>query len=89
MELAARAESSPSLRRSSMRRSVVQVKANPELKSVVISGANALPQRSIEDAFRDQYGKTLNFSTFNAALSQLNSLYRQFASKCLQASSLL
>lgn len=50
-----------------------QVTANPELRGVVVSGANALPQRVVTDAFRHQHGKTLNFTTFNAALNHLNS----------------
>jgi hypothetical protein len=49
-----------------------QVTANPELKGVVLSGASALPQRIIEDAFQPQYGKTLNFKNFNGALMRLN-----------------
>ncbi len=46
--------------------------ANPELRGVVVSGANVLPQRVIQDAFRAQHGRTLNFSEFSAALKRLN-----------------
>ena len=49
--------------------------ANPELKGLVLSGGSALPQRIIEDAFQPQYGKTLNFKTFNGALMRLNNWY--------------
>lgn len=52
---------------------MVQLEANPELRGVVSSGANVLPQAVIEDAFSDQYGKTLNFRSFQKALSKLNS----------------
>lgn len=52
-----------------------QVTANPELRGVVVSGANVLPQRVIQDAFRSQHGRTLNFSDFSAALKRLNRWY--------------
>ena len=50
-----------------------QLEANPELRGVVSSGANVLPQAVIEEAFADQYGKTLNFRNFRGALAKLNS----------------
>ena len=52
-----------------------QVTANPELRGVRASGANVLPQRVIEDAFRAQYGHTLNFGAFSTALKRLNGWY--------------
>ena len=50
-----------------------QLEANPELRGVVSSGANVLPQAVIEEAFSDQYGRTLNFRDFQKALGKLNS----------------
>ena len=58
-------------------RVIIEVNANPELRGVVTLGANTLPQRVIEDAFQSQYGKTLNFETFNSSLLTLNSWYEE------------
>ena len=58
-----------------MLRYVIQVTANKPLNGVVVTGANLLPQRLIEDAFRDQYGSTLNFARFSKSLEQLNNWY--------------
>ena len=49
--------------------------ANPELRGVVVTGGNVLPQRVIEDAFRAQYGRTLNFDAFRNAIRRLNGWY--------------
>ena len=48
---------------------------NQEIRGIVATGANVLPQRVIEDAFRDQYGHTLNFGRFSSALKELNGWY--------------
>lgn len=53
----------------------VEVTPNQELRGVVANGANALPQRNVEEAFRDQYGKTLNFTRFGEAIRSLNKWY--------------
>ena len=53
----------------------LQVVPNRKLQGVVVTGANLLPQRIIEDVFRDQYGQTLNFATFGESLRQLNQWY--------------
>lgn len=45
------------------------------MRGVVVSGANVLPQREIEEAFGDQFGKTLNFPAFSASLRRLNRWY--------------
>jgi outer membrane protein assembly factor BamA len=52
-----------------------QATANPLVKGVVVSGANVLPQREIEEAFRDQAGHTLNFPAFSSAIKRLNRWY--------------
>merc|ERR1719375_852306 len=54
---------------------MIEVKENPKLTGVVATGADMLPQSLIEDAFEDQYGKTLNFENFGRALGQLNKWY--------------
>lgn len=56
-------------------RLMIEVKENPKLTGVVATGADMLPQSLIEDAFQDQYGKTLNFENFGRALGQLNKWY--------------
>ena len=54
---------------------VPQATANPVIKGVVVTGANVLPQREIEEAFRDQAGRTLNFPAFSTAVKRLNRWY--------------
>ena len=49
-------------------RVVVEVKANPHLRGVVMSGANVLPVSVVQDAFAGQHGHTLNFRSFGSAL---------------------
>lgn len=53
----------------------LQVTANKELQGVVVTGANTLPARLVEDAFGDQYGATLNFGRFGQSLDALNKWY--------------
>jgi outer membrane protein insertion porin family len=53
----------------------LQATANPVIKGVVVTGANVLPQREIEEAFRDQAGRTLNFPAFSTAVKRLNRWY--------------
>lgn len=51
--------------------------ANEKLKGVVATGANTLPQAVLEEAFRDQYGRILNFRAFKASLGKVNSWYEE------------
>ena len=53
------------------------MRANPELRGVVATGANTLPQAVVEDAFRDQYGRTLNFRAFKDSLGKVNRWYEE------------
>lgn len=53
----------------------IQATANPVIKGVVVRGANVLPQKEIEDAFKHQFGRTLNFPQFSGALKRLNKWY--------------
>ena len=41
------------------------------------TGANTLPQAVVEDAFRDQYGRTLNFRAFKDSLGKVNRWYEE------------
>lgn len=51
------------------------VKANPELKSIVSTGGDVLPQIVFEDAFRGLHGRTLNHNTFGDAIRKVVSWY--------------
>ena len=53
----------------------LQVESNTELNGIVVSGGSMLPSKIIEDAFRDQYGKPINFGKFQAALSAVDKWY--------------
>ncbi|CAI5529018.1 unnamed protein product [Closterium sp. Naga37s-1] len=51
------------------------VEANQEMKGLMCVGANVLPTRVIEDAFRDEYGKVVNIQRLNGVLDVLNGWY--------------
>lgn len=53
----------------------LQVEANKELNGVTAEGANVLPAQVIEDAFRHQYNKTLNFTDLKAGMQKVDSWY--------------
>lgn len=53
----------------------VELTPNPKLRGLVVSGGEVLPACIIQDAFRQQYGRTLNFGQFRAALQKLNNWY--------------
>ncbi|CAI5995487.1 unnamed protein product [Closterium sp. NIES-65] len=53
----------------------VWVEANQEMKGLMCVGANVLPTRVIEDAFRDEYGKVVNIQRLNGVLDVLNGWY--------------
>ncbi|KAL3145356.1 hypothetical protein ABBQ38_001612 [Trebouxia sp. C0009 RCD-2024] len=53
----------------------IQVEANKELNGVTAEGANVLPAQVIEDAFRHQYNKTLNFTDLKAGMQKVDSWY--------------
>lgn len=52
-----------------------QVKVNPEVKGVIVKGANVLPTRVLEDFFRSQTGKPLNYPRMSAAVKGINAWY--------------
>ena len=53
----------------------VQVLPNPEMRGVVARGADALPTRVVEEAFRGLCGRTLNYNTFMKAVERLDLWY--------------
>ncbi|KAA6428034.1 MAG: Outer envelope of 80 kDa isoform 2, partial [Trebouxia sp. A1-2] len=53
----------------------IEVEANNQLKGVTAEGANVLPARVIEDAFQNQYDKTLNYTDFKGAIQKLDKWY--------------
>lgn len=62
-------------RRYKLGRGAVQVKVNPEVKGIIVKGANVLPARLIEDLFRQQYGKPLKYPLCTAAVQGINAWY--------------
>jgi outer membrane protein insertion porin family len=52
------------------------VEPNQELKGLVCNGANVLPTRVVENAFRDEFGKVVNIQRLNKVLDTLNGWYR-------------
>ncbi|EFJ33009.1 hypothetical protein SELMODRAFT_84522 [Selaginella moellendorffii] len=57
-------------------RLIFKVEANQELRGLVCNGANVLPTKVIEDAFRNEYGKVVNIQRLNTVLDTLNGWYR-------------
>eukprot|EP00249_Psilotum_nudum_P019651 c27360_g1_i1 orf=78-2258(+) len=56
-------------------RLIFQVEPNQELKGLVCDGANILPARIVEDAFRNEFGKVINIQQLNKALEMVNGWY--------------
>jgi outer membrane protein insertion porin family len=56
-------------------RLTVSLSPYPRLKRVVVTGADALPARIIEDALAPSAGRTLNFHGLRAALDAANAWY--------------
>jgi outer membrane protein insertion porin family len=57
-------------------RLIFKVEPNQELKGLVCNGANVLPTRVVENAFRDEFGKVVNIQRLNKVLDTLNGWYR-------------
>ncbi|KAI7843074.1 hypothetical protein COHA_003245 [Chlorella ohadii] len=55
----------------------LEVAPNPELRGFTVTGANMLPQAVIEDAFKDMFGRTLNFNSMVKAVGKLNKWYEE------------
>lgn len=53
-----------------------EVQSNPVLDKVIIEGQKVLPKKVAEDAFADQYGKTLNLRRFEEGIKKVNKWYQ-------------
>lgn len=58
-------------------RLVFQVEPNQELQGLVCEGANVLPSKFLEDAFRDGYGKVINIRRLDEVISSINGWYME------------
>jgi len=56
-------------------RLTVALRPHPRLRSIVVSGADSLPAKVIQDAFAGQAGRTINFGEFRAGLDRLSQWY--------------
>ena len=53
-----------------------QVTPNDEVRGIVVSGADVLPNRVTQRAFKGMHGKTLNYVHFKEALNKLDQWYQ-------------
>eukprot|EP00898_Chlorokybus_atmophyticus_P006689 jgi/Chlat1/7020/Chrsp56S06695 len=53
------------------------VQPNPILKGVMVNGGSVLPARVIEEAFKTEYGKRLNFTRISRSVDKLNDWYKK------------
>ncbi|CAK9146734.1 unnamed protein product [Ilex paraguariensis] len=58
-------------------RLVFQVEPNQEFRGLVCEGANVLPSKFIEDAFRDGYGKIVNIKRLDEVINSINDWYME------------
>ncbi|XP_065638426.1 outer envelope protein 80, chloroplastic isoform X2 [Quercus suber] len=58
-------------------RLVFQVEPNQEFQGLVCDGANVLPAKFLEDAFRDGYGKVINLRRLDEAITSINNWYSE------------
>ncbi|XP_075635333.1 outer envelope protein 80, chloroplastic [Castanea sativa] len=58
-------------------RLVFQVEPNQEFQGLVCDGANVLPAKFLEDAFRDGYGKVINLRCLDEAITSINKWYAE------------
>ncbi|KAL8161291.1 hypothetical protein V2J09_012780 [Rumex salicifolius] len=58
-------------------RLVFQVEPNQEFHGLVCEGANVLPSKFVEDAFRDGYGKVVNIRRLDEVINSINSWYME------------
>ncbi|GAA0176415.1 hypothetical protein LIER_29413 [Lithospermum erythrorhizon] len=58
-------------------RIVFQVEPNQEFQGLVCEGANVLPAKFVEDAFRDGYGKVVNIRRLDDIISSINGWYME------------
>lgn len=58
-------------------RLVFQVEPNQEFQGLVCEGANVLPSKFLEDAFRDGYGKVVNIRRLDEVINSINGWYME------------
>ncbi|CAN0902108.1 Outer envelope protein 80, chloroplastic [Linum grandiflorum] len=58
-------------------RLVFQVEPNQEFNGIVCEGANVLPSKFVEDAFRNEYGKVVNIRRLDDAITSVNGWYME------------
>ncbi|XP_057953580.1 outer envelope protein 80, chloroplastic [Malania oleifera] len=58
-------------------RLVFQVEPNQEFQGLICEGANVLPSKFIEDAFRDGYGKVVNIRRLDEVINSINGWYME------------
>ncbi|KAI3791377.1 hypothetical protein L2E82_05145 [Cichorium intybus] len=58
-------------------RLVFQVEPNQDFQGLVCEGANVLPTKFVEDAFRDGYGKIVNIRRLDEVISSINGWYME------------
>ncbi|KAK4419541.1 Outer envelope protein 80, chloroplastic [Sesamum alatum] len=58
-------------------RLIFQVEPNQEFQGLVCEGANVLPSKFVEDAFRDGYGKVVNIRRLDEVISSINGWYME------------
>ncbi|PON78853.1 Bacterial surface antigen (D15) [Parasponia andersonii] len=58
-------------------RLVFQVEPNQEFQGLVCEGANVLPAKFIEDAFRGGYGKVINLRRLDNVITSINDWYME------------
>ncbi|WJZ88589.1 hypothetical protein VitviT2T_007871 [Vitis vinifera] len=58
-------------------RLVFQVEPNQEFQGLVCEGANVLPSKFLEDAFRDGYGKVVNIRRLDDVITSINDWYNE------------
>lgn len=56
-------------------RLVFQVEPNQEFRGLICEGANVLPSKFLEDAFRDGYGKIVNIRRLDEVIGSINGWY--------------
>ncbi|GMI81584.1 EMBRYO DEFECTIVE 213, outer envelope protein of 80 kDa [Hibiscus trionum] len=58
-------------------RLVFQVEPNQEFHGLVCEGANVLPSKFLEDAFRDAHGKVVNLKRLDEVINSINGWYME------------
>lgn len=56
-------------------RLIFRVEPNVEMMGLKVYGANVLPSRIVEDAFREDFGKVINIHSLNRAMDTVNGWY--------------